>query len=255
VDKQSSPQAVLIEGYTLPGPATISESRFAFWSDVVFKVIILGAVIGLIVAVVIQGSKIRSQNTQLAKLKANSTAQQMQLAEILMDMGQALNETLRNNGTYYITGFNDNVALCTTPTGSAQYSVYDVTISDMLPFVVVLLYPPSSPLLFDDASCGGVTIQLSITSWNFTPPVPEILEWFDSGTSFQIFSTYNRAVVPPCSTCTYTPTYFYPQYYVWDVPTNDGVSVAYANYPSGDPLPIIWTYNASTPLRLVLPLS
>jgi hypothetical protein len=251
------PQYQHIEAFKVPGVVGSSSSS-AFWVDLAFKLLVIALVagMGVVIGVLVnQSSKIKSQQTELKQLESNNTAINMQLNEILMDMGHNVNETFRNNGTYSISGFWSGVSsgMCTAE-GSATYSVYDVTISGMLPFVVVYLYSPETPILFDNAACSGSASSLDVYSWNFTPPVQEIISWYNTGTTDLTMSSYNLAVIPPCPAfgCHLYPSFF-PMYYFVDVPTSDPIAVEYAVYPNL--LPVTWTFNSSTPLRVVLPLS
>jgi hypothetical protein len=69
------------------GGAVSVVSSGTFWGVAAGLFILMAA--GFVVLSVLQSNNNKSQAKELAELKANSTAQQMQIAEILMEAGQS----------------------------------------------------------------------------------------------------------------------------------------------------------------------
>jgi hypothetical protein len=254
--EQNGPQVAPIGPKVVTVPGAGAGALMGTSSPFILQAVFNGIVIALIAAMAITfGLVLSYQGKQLKQIKVNNTAQQMQIAEILMDM-TTHNLTFRQNGTFQWGGTSTSFinSPCTV-TGISNYTVYDVTIENLLPFVVIFLGPPQVPIVFDDASCGGaVTNSFDVYAVAFDPVVEELTALSVSGVGF-LLSSYNVAIIPPCESpdCTLAPSYIYGEGYVYNT---GSVSFRYQNLNFvGSALPLTWTFNASTPLRISLPLA
>jgi len=252
------PNVVLIEGIAdkaFDASTSVPTRTFSI-SLIVVSVALLGIIIGFGVNAGNTNSRQNQQQIQLNQqqviidqLIVNNTQLQQQLAEILMHLPGA-NATLRNNGTMMWSGFSDFYGVC-GPIVPGNYSVYDVTVDGLLPFVVIYLYPPESPAVYSDASCGGTnTNAMFIGANEFDPVIPEVIR-FNMYPSYPLLSTYNLNILPYCGAGTCRPPYIVTTGQQF-VQTN-ALTFEYFTQFGYDTLnpPIVWTFNPDTPLRVV----
>lgn len=107
-------------------------------------------------------------NSVQNSLDAQISVLQQQMMEILAN-GDNTTRVLRQNGTFQWSGYVGST-LC-QPT-EANFSVYDIVVSNVLTFTQLMLYPPDTALALTGSNCPNDGSILDIIMTDFQPSNP-----------------------------------------------------------------------------------